>query len=99
MHKQLIGLAVLATAAAFQSAVGAEFNPVSHEPRTARAETELAVIVKLRADSSNTAITKLATGADRTAALAKRTGLSLGFKRDISDLMVATHIELDGSST
>src|SRR5688572_1148082 len=99
MHKQLIGLAALATAAALQVAVGAEpeHNPVAHEPSAARADTELAVIVKLRADSSSAALTKLSNGADRTAALAKRTGLRLGHKRDISELMIATRIELDGS--
>jgi serine protease len=100
MHKQLIGLAVLATAAALQAAVGAEseFNPVAHEPSAARADPDLAVIVKLRAGSPAAALTKLTNGADRTAALAKRTGLSLRHKRDISDLMMATRIELDGSS-
>jgi hypothetical protein len=47
MHKQLIGLAALATAAALQVAVGAEpeHNPVAHEPSAARADTELAQTV------------------------------------------------------
>ena len=51
-----------------------------------RRRSKLAVIVKLRGDGAGAAIAKLANGADRTAALAKRTGLALSLKREISDL-------------
>lgn len=100
MHKQLLGLAVLATAAALQAAIGAdlEHNPVAREPRPTRADTDLAVIVKLRAGAAAASIAKLATGAERTAALAKRTGLNLTYKREISNLMIASRIDLGDSS-
>ena len=95
MPKQLFALALLA-AAAFQ-ATGAEreYNPVAREPRTIGENTGLAVIVKLRA-SGAIGRQKLSTSLERTAALAKRTGLNLTHKRDISDAMIATRIELDG---
>ena len=100
MHKQLLGLAVLGAVAALQLATSAvpEHNPVAQEPRAIQAETRLDVIVKLRTDNSSDAVAKRATGADRTAALAKRTGLDLTHKRDVSDLMIASHIELGDSN-
>ncbi len=48
------------------------------------------VIVKLRKDGAGAAIAKLSNGTDRTAALAKRTGLALGLKREISESMLAS---------
>lgn len=95
MPKQLFALSLLA-AAAFQAAgADREYNPVAHEPRAARAEVELAVIVKFRATGDATR--KLSTGAERATALAKRTGLDLGHKRDISDEMIAARVDLDGA--
>ena len=41
---------------------------------------------------------KLSNGATRTAALAKRTGLALQFRREISDRMLAGNIELSDAS-
>ena len=71
-----------------------EFNPVLHEPRGSRAEAGLDVIVKLRSDGATIAAAKITQGADRGAALAKRTGLGLQLRREISESMLASHIEL-----
>jgi serine protease len=101
MHRHTRVLAAVTAAAALHAtAFGAtEYNPVSHEPRAASAATTLDVIVKLRSDGAGAAIAKLATGADRTTALARRTGLKLSLKREISDSMLASSIELDGLSS
>jgi serine protease len=82
-------------------AAGGEHNPVAHEPSTARTAgttTSLGVIVKLRPDGAGTALMKLESGADRIHTLAKRTGLSLTFKREISASMVANSVALDGAT-
>jgi serine protease len=80
-----------------------EHNPVSREPRAPRsadATRQLSVIVKLRQDGAGAAIAKLGNGADRMTALARRSGLSLGLKREISDRLLASTIELgDASAT
>jgi serine protease len=78
-----------------------EYNPVNREPRTSRpadADQQLSVIVKLRQDAAGAAVTKLGNGTDRMAALAKRSGLSLGLKREISDRLLAGTIELGDAS-
>ena len=76
----------------------AEHNPVAREPRASAPDTNVAVIVKLRKDGAGAAMAKLANGADRTAALAKRTGLTLGLRREISDTMLASTVELGDAS-
>jgi serine protease len=71
-----------------------EHNPVAREPRSTSATPTLAVIVKLRRDGAGAAISKLTNGSVRSAELAKRTGLALAFKREISDRLLASSIEL-----
>src|SRR5688500_8744071 len=92
-------LAILCTSLAHGAA---EFNPVNREPRThspADADHQLSVIVKLRQDGNGAAFAKLlGNGTDRMAALAKRSGLSLGLKREISDALLAGTIELGDAS-
>ena len=90
-----LGRFVLAALAAFTTiATAGEYNPVSHEPRAAASTARFGVIVKLRKDGAGAAIAKLATAADRTTALAKRTGLEMGLKREISDSMLANTVDL-----
>ena len=94
-------IAVLLSIAIVQSptaSAASEYNPVVHEPRSSQ-PTSLGVIVKLRKDGEGAALAKLATGAERTAALAKRTGLALGLKREISDSMLASTVELEDAGT
>ncbi|HEU5136303.1 MAG TPA: S8 family peptidase [Steroidobacteraceae bacterium] len=97
MHLQRLMFAVLLAFAIAQSTTAtaaSEYNPVAREPRDSQT-TNLRVIVKLRKDGDGAAIAKLATGTERTAALAKRTGLALGLKREISASMLASTVDLD----
>ncbi len=96
MLRQLFLLALLASVTLHAAGADREYNPVAREPRLLRDANELAVIVKLRPSGAVSQM-KLSTGIERTAALAKRTGLELSHKRDISDLLVATRIELAGA--
>jgi len=89
-------LAFLAATATFSwpmLLVAAEHNPVAHESRQPEAPSRLDVIVKLKPEAS-AAIQKATTAVDRGAALAKRTGLDVELRREISSLMLATRIEL-----
>jgi serine protease len=76
-----------------------EYNPVAHPPQlsTAQPAARLSVIVKLR-DEAAGVTAKLTNGVDRTAALAKRTGLALELKREISSRMLASTVELGDAS-
>jgi len=93
-------MTVLATLVALQVPLVAlaEDNPVRHEPRVeAAASTQsLDVIIKLRRDA--TGIAKLSTPSARTASLAKRTGVSVELKREISETMLASRIASPGGS-
>lgn len=84
----------------FGTSLAEEYNPVAHEPRSAAAPEArtLSVIVKLRKTGAGASLMKLSTGADRVTALAKRTGLAMSLRREISDAMLANTIELQGSS-
>lgn len=75
-----------------------EHNPVHREPRPVDIrETELAVIVKWHPDGADGSLQKLASGPARVSVLAKRTGLALTLRREISPAMLATRIDLAGS--
>jgi serine protease len=89
-------LATLALLAPIGPTIAAEFNPVAHEPQAESQAPVLDVIVKLRADGGSITA-KLSTGTERVAALAKRSGIAVAFKRGISDSVVAGQITLDGS--
>jgi len=94
-------IAALLLVALAQSGVAvadSEFNPVAQQPQVGESPATLGVIVKLRKDGAGAAISKLASGTDRTTALAKRTGLALAFKRDISDSLLASSVELGDAS-
>jgi serine protease len=92
----LLSIALVRSVAALAAT---EHNPVAHETRQREASANLAVIVKLRKDGAGAAISKLSNGTERAAALAKRTGLVLGLKREISDSMLASTVELGDAST
>jgi len=91
-------MAALLAAAVLQAAIvatAAEFNPVAHEPRTTPQAASLDVLIKLRAEVSAGSVQKLGNpNSSRSEALARRTGLAVQLKREISDRLVATHIEL-----
>ena len=87
-------LLVLACTTAVSAA--AEYNPVARQPQVQGLSLPqtLSVIVKIRRDGTGSAITKLSNGTDRAAALAKRTGLTLSLRREISDSLLASTVEL-----
>jgi serine protease len=98
-HLRRVTLALLVSVAALSAgAADTEFNPVSREPRDVDTAATVSVIFKLRADGAGASISKLATGADRAAAIAKRTGLGLSLRREISDALIASTVELRDSS-
>src|SRR5688572_5701241 len=76
----------------------AEHNPVAREPRNTAVATSVDLIVKLRPEASMAFSRKASAGADRSVALAKRTGLSLSLTREISTSMLATQVELGDAS-
>src|SRR5688572_31304802 len=101
MTFNLLRAALLATVTAcWTSVAGAaeEHNPVAREPRVAAATQSLGVIVKLRKNAEGSALLKLATGTDRALALARRTGLVMTLKREISESLLANTVELKGAS-
>ena len=88
-------LAILATLVALNAPLAlaaGEYNPVVRTLPADSTATTLGVIVKLRA-SSNTASQKLANLATRSQGLAKRTGIAIQLKREISDSMMATSLD------
>jgi serine protease len=99
MHRQLLIVSLLASLAFASSptpGAGAESNPVAHQG--AQDTGTLGVIVKLRKDGAGAVIAKLGNGTDRSAALARRTGLALVLRREISDSILANTIELRDAS-
>jgi len=92
--------AVLATLVALQAhaVLADEFNPVRREPSTQDAPASLDVIVKLRSETQAAEISKAWTVSERSTSLAKRTGLVIQLKRQISDRMLASRVELAGAS-
>ncbi|HEY5972266.1 MAG TPA: S8 family serine peptidase, partial [Pseudoxanthomonas sp.] len=69
-----------------------------HERSTQDATASLDLIVKLRSDTQAAGISKASTVTNRSMSLAKRTGVDLQLKRQISDTMLASHVELAGAS-
>ena len=99
-HSLLLTMAMLCAPVALADT---EYNPVARQPvaqlSTAQPAARLSVIVKLRNETTGVT-SKLTNGVDHTAALAKRTGLALELKREISSRMLASTVELgDASST
>ncbi|HEU4779572.1 MAG TPA: S8 family serine peptidase [Steroidobacteraceae bacterium] len=91
-------LLLIALAQSDDALAADEHNPVARESRGQPAPSTLAVIIKLRKDGAGAPIAKLDNGTERTAALAKRTGLALGLKREISESLLASHVELGDAS-
>ncbi|HET9472948.1 MAG TPA: S8 family serine peptidase [Steroidobacteraceae bacterium] len=93
-------MAVLATLVALQAhaVLAEEFNPVAREPSTREAPASLDVIVKLRSDTPASATSKASTISDRSALLAKRTGVDIQLQRQIANRMLAGHVDLAGAS-
>jgi serine protease len=102
MHSKFlrrVALCVLVSTAALSAgAADIEYNPVAHEPRAARTASTMGVIFKLRPDGAGAAIAKLATGVDRLQTIAKRAGLGMSLRREISDTMLAGTVELVDAS-
>jgi len=102
MNLRSIRLAALLIVAALPMGgahAASEFNPVAHEPRSSSTAGYIDVIVGLRQDAAGAAITKLANGADRATALAKRTGVTLGLQREISQTMLAGKVLLGDANS
>jgi serine protease len=93
-HRNLAALAAGAALLTAQISSGAEYNPVARQPSTQLETASLELIIKLRAGGGSAATQKLTVNEDRSAALAKRTGLALTLKREISAQLIATRIEL-----
>jgi serine protease len=97
---RLLKAAILLTIAAWSAPsalADGEHNPVAREPRAPAGmadATSLSVIVKLRVDVAGAAVAKLANGTDRAAALAKRTGVALSLRREISETLLASNVAL-----
>ena len=72
----------------------AESNPVAHEAHATTQAASLDVLIKLRPETSSATVQKLGNQASRSQALARRTGLDVQLKREISEHLMATHIEL-----
>lgn len=89
-------MAAVLAVALLQAAIAAsaaEFNPVTHERRTPAVAASLDVLIKLRAEVT-TGTQKLGNPASRSEALARRTGLAVQLKREVSERLMASHIEL-----
>jgi serine protease len=99
---RLMLLALTASAVVPASLPAAEHNPVAREPRASNSSApdagDLAVIVKLRSQGPGAVIAKLSNGSERAAALAKRTGLDLQLRREISESLFASSIQHGNAS-
>ena len=93
-----VALGLLSLFALTAGAADPEFNPVAHESRSTVSPGSVGVIFKLRDGAAGASIAKLSTGADRTQAISKRTGLGMSLKREISGSMLASTVELGDSS-
>jgi serine protease len=93
----LAGIAAVSLPA-FPLVAAGEHNPVAHESLASNDDESLDVIVKLRQVSTAAGFAKLGTGRDRVARTAKRTGLSLGLSKEITDSLVAGTITLTGGN-
>jgi serine protease len=95
---QAIALQTLLLMALPALAADVEHNPVSRPPAGVQAAApRLAVILKLRPDAADGRQTKAANGPLRVAGLAKRTGLRVSLRREISTAMLATGVDLEDS--
>src|SRR5690242_311326 len=94
-----VALGLLLALTAFSAvAADVESNPVSREPRAAATATSVGVIFKLRSDGAGASIAKLTTGTERMQAVAKRSGLSMSLRRDISGSLLASTVDLGDAS-
>jgi serine protease len=93
-------LGILLAAAPCVWPADTEHNPVARQPRVSSVIPGggLAVILKVRSGVPGGASGKIAHATDEVAALAKRTGLSLSVRRQISDSMIASTVALGDSS-
>src|SRR5688572_3682804 len=69
-----------------------EYNPVAREQPQLASPATLGVIVKLRKNAAGSVLMKLSSGTDRVVTLAKRTGLAMTLKREISETLLANTI-------
>lgn len=98
-HLRRVALGLMVSVAALSAgAADTEFNPVQREPRNAATATTAGVIFKLRSSGAGASIAKLSTGSDRTLAVARRTGLTMSLRREISGTLLASTVELKDSN-
>ena len=98
-HSRLLASLVAAAAFTWPAVLlAAEHNPVAREPRMPAARHQLDVIVKLRPEASSASNQKASTVSDRGAALARRTGLAVLLKREVSASLLASSVELADAS-
>jgi serine protease len=96
--KTIAALALLVTAAP-SLATDSEHNPVYRRAHGVHPDDgRVEIIVKLHPDGPAGGDLKLANGRARITELAKRTGLLLGLRREISEAMLAAHVEVAGAS-
>jgi serine protease len=76
-----------------------EHNPVAHEPRavSVSAPSSVAVIVKLRTDARNGSLSKQ-TREQTDAGIESRTGLKLELRREISESLISTRIDVTSTT-
>jgi serine protease len=101
MHSRkacVLGILLLASPCAWPT--DTEHNPVARQPQLSSVIPGggLAVILKVRSAGLTGASGKITHATDEVAALAKRTGLSLSVRRQISDSMIASTVALGDSS-
>lgn len=97
MNTSTSRMAAWLAATVLQAAIvanAAEFNPVAHEAHATAQTASLDVLIKLRPEVATGGVQKLGNPSSRSQALARRSGLALQLKREISDRLVASHIEL-----
>jgi serine protease len=98
MHARCLALLVTLVALQPHPVTAGESNPVRHEPALADAAASFDVIVKLRDNDQVPGAFKISPANDRAVALAKRTGVDVRLRRQISETMLASHVELAGAS-
>lgn len=90
LSTRLVFLWILAALCAPPALAATEFNPVTHQPDSRKS---VGLIVKLRSVSSGTATQKLSSMTERSAAVAKRTGVGIALRHEIGPSLLATSFD------
>jgi serine protease len=96
----VLGIVLLSMSCVLPASADTEYNPVARQPSssTAGSGARVPVIVKLRGDGAGAAMRKLSNSSDRVSLLARRTGVGLRLRREISDSLIASTVDLQDSS-